>query len=185
MYRLEATLPERRRVPMFDQHDNPLPGRRAFITKLKIGEPEFASEIAFPLDFDFGDSISLIGDNLEDAVIAPGQTLTFSLYWQARKSMAASYTVFTHLVDETGRIVGQRDTIPEAGRNPTNEWVPGEIIVERYEIPISPNAKPGQHTLRVGMYDATTGERLPVRDAVGAPFSGDYIPLHSVDVRGG
>jgi 4-amino-4-deoxy-L-arabinose transferase-like glycosyltransferase len=185
MYRLEATISERLKVPLFDQYDNPIPREDVFLTKLQVGEPGIEGEIRYPLDFSLGDGITLLGYDLAANKISPESALGLTLYWQARERMSASYTVFTHLVDENDHIQGQWDGIPDGGRNPTNEWVPGEIIVDRYEMPVSADSELGQYGLRVGMYDATTGERLPVRDAVGNLLSGDYIPLHPTDIRSG
>ncbi|HID86044.1 MAG TPA: hypothetical protein EYP55_01535 [Anaerolineae bacterium] len=88
--------------------------------------------------------------------------LRLTLYWQAQKEMEASYKVFTHLLDENSRLWGQKDDIPCKGRHPTTEWLPGEVVVDEYEIAVKPDAPSGEYVLEVGMYDAATGERLPV-----------------------
>jgi hypothetical protein len=183
MYRVEATFEERLKVPIFDSHDNPIARDDVFLTKLQVGEPDIEEEIQSPVEYGLGDGIVLVGYALAETEITPGSTLQLTLYWQAREETAVSYTVFTHLVDEAGRIRGQWDGIPDGGRNPTDEWVSGEIIVDRYEIPVSPNAAPGQHMLRIGMYDIITGERLQARDAEGNLLGGGHIPLSPIGIR--
>jgi len=75
--------------------------------------------------------------------------------------MSASYTVFTHLLDETGQQRGQRDSIPCGGACPTTGWLVGEVVTDVYDIPVDPGAPPGDYTIAVGWYDASTGQRLP------------------------
>jgi hypothetical protein len=42
----------------------------------------------------------------------------------------------------------------------------GEYIVDTYRLPIADGALAGQYAIEIGMYDAATGKRLPVRDAL-------------------
>jgi hypothetical protein len=41
------------------------------------------------------------------------------------------------------------------------------LIVDKYDIIIPPNAPAGRYELEVGLYDATTGQRLPLLDKTG------------------
>jgi hypothetical protein len=126
--------------------------------------------------------VALLGYDLAETMVGRGGTLHLTLYWQSRREMSVSYTVFAHVVDEQGNIRGQWDSVPDGGRNPSNEWATDEIVVDRYEIPIGDEIAPGPHTLRVGMYDLLTGERLPVRDRAGDLTSGAYVSLGRIAV---
>jgi len=183
MYDLEAGDEGGRRVPIFDAQGGRVPGDRVFLTKLQVGEPDIQGEIGHPTEFTLGEQVALLGYDLSRAEVAPGSTLRLTLYWQARSQITTSYTVFTHIVDTTGRLWGQHDGLPDGGRNPTHRWVPGEIVVDRHEIPVDREAAPGEYLLRVGMYDLRTGERLPVRDAAGRRLEGACVPLGRVDIR--
>jgi uncharacterized membrane protein len=115
-------------------------------------------------DARFGNVARLVGyDVLQSRIV---------LYWQAAASTPTSYTVFVHLVDDAGTMRAQRDQIPGAGAFPTTSWVKGEYLVDVYDIPISP----GDFKIRIGMYDASTGARVPVLDANNQPI-GDYSEL--------
>ena len=98
-----------------------------------------------------------------------------NLVWQAAARSPASYSVFVHLIDDTGRIAGQSDALP-AGDRPTNQWLPGEVIVDAHNL----TAPSGTYRLFAGMYDPVTGLRLPARDAQGLPLPGDEVPLGEV-----
>jgi hypothetical protein len=45
--------------------------------------------------------------------------------------------------------------------------VAGEFIIDEYELVVEADAPPGEYILEVGMYDASTGERLPALDMEG------------------
>jgi hypothetical protein len=183
MYRLAPMGEERSVVPAFDQHGDRLLRDDVFLTKLQVGEPDSQRHIQHPTRFRMGDSISLLGYDLAETLLVPGSKVGLTLYWQAREEVAASYTVFTHLVDANDQMQGQWDSVPDGGRNPTDEWAPGEIIIDQYEIQVSTEAEQGQHMLRVGMYDLAAQERLVVSDNKGNRLDGGYVPLDSVYVR--
>jgi hypothetical protein len=135
-----------------------------------------------------GESIQLLGYDLDQQEVAAGDTLRLTLYWQALSEMDTSYTVFNHLLDEESRIWGQRDGIPGGGALPTSSWISGEYVVDEYEIPVQEDTPPGEYVLETGMYDLATMLRLPVLDSEGAVV-GDRILLDATPVlarmRGG
>jgi len=117
----------------------------------------------------FGGLIKLLGYTLDAEKIKAGDNLQLTLYWQALAEMGTSYNVFTHLIDENERILSQKDNPPVSGTYPTNKWRVGEIIVDRYEILVQPDIPPGGYLIETGLYELTTGQRLPVLDATGIP----------------
>jgi hypothetical protein len=118
--------------------------------------------IRYPLVMNFDHQVELLGYDLEETSLRPGDTLHLSLYWQALTEMDKSYTVFTHLLDSDNRIRGQKDSVPGDGTLPTTSWGAGEIITDRYEIAVHSDAQPGRYVLEIGLYDAATGQRLPL-----------------------
>ena len=117
----------------------------------------------------FSGQIKLLGYTLKTEEIQPGDSVQLALHWQGLSNMETSYTVFTHLVDENERIVGQKDTPPVSGLYPTTEWTPGEKIVDRYDITTGPEIPLGEYSIEIGLYELDSGERLPVLDAMGSP----------------
>lgn len=140
-------------------------------------------EMEHPMQASLGDEVRFLGYDLSSEEVKPGQVLELTLYWQAQREMRDSYTVFTHLLDEGGRIWGQRDGIPVGGTSPTTGWVEGEVIVDRHEIVVDPAAPLGECILEIGMYDAATMRRLPVFDQEGARMPNDRILLSRVWVE--
>jgi len=113
--------------------------------------------------------------------VRPGHAIQLTLYWQALHEMSVSYTVFTHLLDAEEGLWGQMDSIPLRGEAPTTSWVSGEVVTDEYEIVVDTDAPPGEYVIEVGMYDASTGERLPVYDT-SAELEGHRVLLEATRV---
>jgi hypothetical protein len=138
--------------------------------------PAFEHPVGTRLD----DKVDLLGYDLDRDRVAPGEALHLTLIWRCRDTMDVAYTVFTHLLDQSERVRGQKDNPPVTGSYPTTLWVPGEIVIDPYEILVAADAEPGKYVIEVGMYDPRTVRRLPVFDPSGAV--GDRILLATVHV---
>jgi len=56
--------------------------------------------------------------------------------------------------------VGPGAGAPRAGGAPTSEWEVGDVVVDRYEIPLGAGVAAGVLRLEIGIYDAASGARL-------------------------
>jgi len=138
--------------------------------------------IQHPLEVNLGDQIALLGYDLYTTELKAGGTLSLTLYWKALSEMETSYTVFIHLLDFEDKIWGQRDSLPGNGALPTTGWLPGEVIVDQYEVPVQPDAPPGQYVIEMGMYQAETGQRLPIINRKGQVVD-ERVLLEEVTVQ--
>jgi len=127
-----------------------------------------------------GQRIRLLGYDLHHSPSKPGGQVYLILYWQALGKIEEDYTVFTHLLDSEGRLRAQKDNPPVSGLLPTSAWEVGEIVQDRYVIPLGPELLPGEYQLEIGMYQLETGQRLEVRG--GLEGRGDRILLDAVEV---
>lgn len=138
--------------------------------------------IPYPLHYTLGDAVALVGYDVPDS-IPPALPLT--LYWQGLTHMEKDYTVFVHVFDEEGHLLGQDDSQPYDGRYPTSVWGEERIVEDRHYVNMSRAASPGRHQLRivVGMYLLETMERLPVFEADGTHLRDDQIAiLHDLQI---
>jgi mannosyltransferase len=136
--------------------------------------------IQHPHQANFAGLVEFLGYDLAKTELSSGDVLPLTLYWRALGQMDTSYTVFTHLIDEDNRIWGQQDNPPQKGGHPTTRWVKGEVVTDSYTIPAKLDAPPGEYVIEIGLYNAATGERLPVLDEQGENVVDDRVLLQQI-----
>lgn len=129
-----------------------------------------------------GEVVELVAVQIERTTVRRGEALAVGLYWRALAPMDRSYTVFVQAIDARGVKAGQVDRLPCAGECPTTVWRAGDLIGERYDLPIGADAPPGAYRLIAGMYDLTSGENLSWGDDQGNVL-GPALPIGTVQVR--
>jgi len=127
---------------------------------IKIEGAGNALDANYALDYTLGDGVRLVGYDLEESRVAAGQNLRLTLYWETAP-LEAEYTVFVHLVNADGRLLGQGDGPPMAGQYPTTYWGTGESIIDVHDLLIEADAPSGEAIILVGLY-REDGQRLPV-----------------------
>ena len=136
--------------------------------------------IANPLNVNFASDIRLLGYELDSETAVPGEPVYLTIYWQAQAPIPERYKVFTHLIGDVYNINsdnflwGQQDNEPLNGRRPTTTWRTGEVILDRYAIPLDPQAPAGTYQIEIGLYDPATGVRLLLQSGL------DFVILDSV-----
>ncbi|HOU14301.1 MAG TPA: glycosyltransferase family 39 protein [Anaerolineae bacterium] len=129
---------------------------------LRVGEHTFvAPPVAYPVNARAGDVATLLGLDIKPGLaLRSGEPFTVTLLWRAEAGAAgADLTIFTHLIGEDGKIVAQHDGKPVGGLRPTGGWLAGEILVDPHVLTWQ-REYVGPATLRLGLYDATTGARV-------------------------
>jgi 4-amino-4-deoxy-L-arabinose transferase-like glycosyltransferase len=144
--------------------------------------PDYAVEATL------GSVVRLQGYSLDREDVAPGDTLSLTLHWQALAPLDEDYTVFTHLLGAhnpatNGPLWAGHDSQPVGGHYATGVWQPGEVILDVHPLTIPTDAPPGQYRLEVGLYLLSTMTRLPATDAVGNPLPDDAVLLGAIEVR--
>ena len=138
---------------------------------------ELPTTIQHPMQAEVGGLVRFLGYDLPQKDIMPGDALPLTLYWQAMRRSDTSYTIFAHLLDEQSRIWGQQDNLPLQGTYPTTGWLPEEVVVDPYQIPVHDDAPSGTYKIEIGLYDGATGIRLPVVDPASQTLLGDHLLL--------
>lgn len=138
--------------------------------------------VEYPVSARFGDSIQLLGYDLE----AESDELALTLFWQALSPTETRFKMFLHLVDAGGTgevrphsdlVRAQRDIYP---RLPTTSWLPGEYLSDEVMLDL-PADLAGEYSLLLGWYDEARGDRLPAFDARGLSL-GDSLVLAELEL---
>jgi hypothetical protein len=156
-----------------DQHPSPLRHTRF--------DGQRVEGVQTPLQVNFGDQMELLGYDIASSTVQADGLLDVTLYWRAlQPHLDTDYSVALHMVDEQGRLYGQKDSQHPAG-HPTSRWSTDRYARDVHRLAPWLGTPPGVYTLQVAVYDVETGRRLDVRNAAGAPI-GTYHPIATVQV---
>lgn len=151
---------------------------------LLIGGPvAVANQAAEPpplidVAYEFNGQIALQGYRLQSNEAG----LKLELAWLARQAMSDSYKVFVHIIDEQGTLWAQADGRPLRYASNTNRWLPGQVVLDPYELTWPTPLPPGRYQVRIGWYNEADGIRLPVLDPAGTPID-DQVWLDSIEIH--
>ena len=140
------------------------------------------------MNVNFGNVVELLGyDVITPAagVSSSGSTASVTLYWRVlNKPDRGDYSTFAQLRDAHGFEWGKGGSFDY----PSEQWTPGEIIVNRIDVPVSAGAPPGDYELRVGVFSPETQQRINIVAPDGG-FGGTVaqlspIPLDQITTDG-
>ncbi len=124
--------------------------------------PQPGTTITTPVSATFANGILLREVRVTRVPDRNGALLQVTLSWQASAPVQEDYSAFVHLVDESGRLISQRDSPPLGGFRPTSGWEQGDQIEDHLGLYVpAVEAKQALH-LRLGLYPSAGGSRLTV-----------------------
>lgn len=138
----------------------------------RVGTIRISSSLATPFDVlaarfaappvaSFGDRIGLTRFMLPGSAKA-GSVAPIDVQWRASEPIAADYVSFVHVLDSSGKLVAQQDNQPRKGAYPTSAWRANEVVNDTLEVRLPPGLAPGDYSVRLGWFEATSTERLTV-----------------------
>jgi hypothetical protein len=120
-----------------------------------------------PLNTDFGDSIRLLGVDVEPATATAGEKLEITYYWQCLKAVPGDWKVFVHMEKPRAkRQILDHHAVGEL--YPIGQWQVGEIVKDVQSLTVDADFPPGGAELWVGIFNEeawvarNANERLPV-----------------------
>ncbi|MEZ4770494.1 MAG: glycosyltransferase family 39 protein [Caldilineales bacterium] len=119
------------------------------------------------LNVNFGDQVELVGYSQPPC---PQPLCPVYLFWRGLAETNADLKFTASLLgsnfdDTWGQPLDRRLA---AYDYPTFRWQPDEVVLSRVDVPADLGTPPGEYRLRLGVYDADTGQSLPVLDAARA-----------------
>lgn len=121
-----------------------------------------------PADVVFGGEIVLLGYDLSAETIAPGDVVAFRPYWGTQQPPSANVSMFVHFypAGEPSNVLAQHDgppvteqRLPVTWEDPDEQFIGADV-----GLAVPPDLPPGDYVLALGLYDFTTGARLPLPD---------------------
>jgi len=127
-----------------------------------------AAAVPHPAHITFDNQAELVGYALPQKSVVPGGELPLTVYWRARERIAEDFSVYIRLFDGDGKIVARWEAFPGGGLYPTRVWQPGEVIQDRYRLPLALDARaPSAGRIEVGLFRRVPLETLTARDPQG------------------
>lgn len=128
--------------------------------------------------------MQVVGFEMPDWRFRRGQAIVLLLYWQATERIDRDYTIYAHLIDSSGMMVGGFDSQPKGGQLPTTRWAPGQFVVHPVVIPVSEELVPGSdYAIAIGVYFYPTMERISLATQPGVPSTIDQVLLGPITIE--
>ena len=124
----------------------------------------------------FGARFSLLGAELQQASVAPGDELRLITYWEVLATDSSPVVAFAHLTSDGRDICGQHDGLdvrPVGLR-------PGDRFAQVHRVLVAPETSPGVYHVQIGLYHPETLARLPI--AAGGGDVADRVWVGQVEV---
>ncbi len=104
-----------------------------------------------------------------------GDDITLCVDWASLKATSTDFHYFVHVYQDDDYFT-QADGQPRNSGYPTGAWLPGEIIADCMTINAAGLAN-DSWSVKIGLYNPTSLQRLPVRDQVGNVQANDWLSL--------
>ncbi len=139
--------------------------------------------VQHPARVRLADQAVFLGYDLEASDrVTPGQTIVARVYWQATPALGTDYRSFVHLDALPDlKTVAQSDAMHPGGI-PMTTWPPSMYAQDEHALTLPADLPPGMYLLRAGLYDPSTGRRLPALDENGHDV-GDAVLLQGMRVE--
>lgn len=143
-------------------------------------DPAFSSYDLLVPDWDlsgaspnFGNALNLVGSQWLEGSITPGETAELVTIWQVTDptmvgpavppAFETDMVLFTHVINDSGDIIAQQDSL-EA---PSWDWQTGDVFLQVHTVTLPGGVPSGLYETAVGIYDRSSGERLPLLNSAG------------------
>jgi|SRR5579859_3034222 len=108
------------------------------------------------------------------------QEVVVTAAWQPGPAAAGDVSLYVHLLDAAGQLHSQLDV-----QHPAGSYGAGEVLLDRYSLPLRPDAPAGSFSLVAGVYRKADGANLalaalPAVQTPPQPFSNLSLPAGAV-----
>jgi hypothetical protein len=138
--------------------------------------PQQAYAATYKQAANFDGHIALLGFDVPQPEVQPGESLPLTLYWTATAPVPINYQVFAQLTRPPTVLWGQSDKL-NPGDFPSTRWPLDRYVWDDHLLRVLPGTPPGAYTLSVGLYTLEDGRRAPVFDTAGR-LIGDSVQLN-------
>ncbi len=119
-------------------------------------------------NLNFGGLARLLAYQLDRQMVAPGESVQVSLYWQPLARIERDLVSYVYLTDLGAHLLGEAKGIPGAGQAPTTAWQPGQLVVDTYTVALADTVQaPLAAKVEAGLFDPNQSEFIKATDKTG------------------
>ncbi len=130
--------------------------------------------IAYPVNIRFDNNVTLLGYDVGSTNLG---TVPVTLYWRVENTGPKGLQPFVHLEDAWGYRWSQLESFAY----PAEQWALGDVVIQQVELPIVPGMPPGSYRLKIGFFDAETGEQLGALNDLGN-YIGNAVTVEGIPI---
>ncbi|MFZ2489151.1 MAG: hypothetical protein WAZ19_13645, partial [Anaerolineae bacterium] len=136
-----------------------------------------------PAVADFG-ALRLVTAETPATTLRGGDTVPLTFTWQtAPNDMPEPLVIVVQALNAAGEVVASLEEEPLAGRYPTAQWQPNELVNDQHTLALPAGLLPGQYKIVVGVYRATDGQRLTLRRGLFGPRDQLSFVVKTIEVQ--
>ena len=120
--------------------------------------------------------LHFLGHDVDRGSVAAGGETTLRTYWQVSQVPERQLSLMAHLIGSDGVPVAVGDGLGV----PIEQWLPGDIIVQRHRLAVPEDTPQGRYRLQTGAYWLDTLERWSVRLEDGS--TSDRLLLNEIEI---
>jgi hypothetical protein len=133
-----------------------------------------------PVDIDFGDSLRLIGYQIDRATAQAGSDVQLNLYWQASGTKRLDLLAEVLLVDAQNNLIGRsRQWVGNNGAS-IQVWNPNQVYVDSRMLRVADAAVPGDAQLMITTKQGREGPSVAASRA--GDLLGDRVVLSTLSI---
>lgn len=121
----------------------------------------------FPVNATLDNKIVLLGYDIElphDGYVGSGEDFAITWYWKCIAPSPGSWKMFVHIDGNGNRVHGDHEPVED--RYPVRLWDEGDIVIDRQELTVPGNYRPGNYSIFIGLYAGDT--RMTISDGPSA-----------------
>jgi hypothetical protein len=108
----------------------------------------------------FQDELELVGYQLDDDQVKPGESVWLTLYWQALNGVSHDYVLALQLLDAAGAEVTYWLGRPLRSSYPTDRWQKQQAMQDPWRLDLPAQVPAGSYILRLALFDAETQAKM-------------------------
>ncbi|MFC1960661.1 ArnT family glycosyltransferase [Chloroflexota bacterium] len=120
----------------------------------------------------------VLGSSMSTGDFWVGRGVILNIVFHVTGTVAEDYQIFLHVTDGEN-VVATWDHGPGNGQYNTSLWEQGEYIEDQLWVQLMEDVPPGTYHVLMGLYNAETGERLPVQ--VGAEIRDSFLLVDGIN----